>query len=442
MLNFYAKSKKIFQEFPKTFWVLILSTFIDRLGGFILFPFFAIYVSDTFQASMTQIGLLFMMMSIGSLLGGLIGGAVTDKIGRKKVIIFGLVVSGIGSIFMGLVRDLQIFYVLALILGFLGDVAGPARQAMIPDLLPKNKQTQGFGVLRVAVNISATVGPILGGLLAVYSYMLLFIFDALSSIITAVIVLAVIPETRPQENPELEVSATLSPNSNKKDSTNSFGKTFKGYLEVMADGAFMIYIANSAVMILVYMQMYSTLSVYLRNEHAFTPQMVGILMSVNALMVVVLQFPITRTLAKLPPVRVMALGTLCFGIGFGMFGVVNSTWLVFVAMAIVTIGEMITLPTSNGVVGRIAPADKRGRYMAVFSFSWAIPNLFGVILAGAIMDNINPNWVWYGSFILSAAATAGFLLLHRTHQKRFAHEPEAPVDYPEPSVAPVEEAAF
>lgn len=400
-----SKLAKMYKEFPTTFWVLILSTFIDRFGGFLLFPFFAIYVTDHFDASMTQVGFLMMMMSIGSLLGSFIGGAVTDKIGRKKVILFGLIVSGLGSIAMGLVNDLKAFYTLALFLGFLGDLAGPARQAMIPDLLPKRQHAQGFGILRVVVNIAATIGPILGGFLASKSYLILFISDALFSCLTAIIVAWILPETKPEPKENEERSTLLN--------------TLKGYKEVLKDGTYMLYISISAIMILVYMQMYSTLSVYLKQEHAFTPNLIGTLMSVNALLVVVFQIWVTRKLERVDPLKVMALGSLLFGIGFGMIGLVNKTYLFFIGMGIVTFGEMFTLPTSQGVVGNFAPEDKRGRYMAIFSFSWVIPNLFGGILAGIIMDGIDPNWVWYGCALLSVITILGFLLLNTSVKNRF-----------------------
>ncbi|UYP47169.1 Multidrug resistance protein MdtH [Candidatus Lokiarchaeum ossiferum] len=404
----FSKLKKISQEFPNTFWVLTLSTFIDRMGGFMLFPFFSIYLMEHFSASFTQVGLLFMMMSIGNILGSVIGGAVTDKIGRKKIIIFGLVASGLGSILMGLVNQLEIFYILASLLGILGSIGHPARQAMVPDLLLPEQHSQAYAILRVAVNISATVGPILGGFIALHSYMALFIIDAASSIITAIIVAFIIPETKRPVSIEAE--------------SQSFSETLKGYFTVMKDRVFMSYLFISAIMILVYMQMYSTLSVYLVAEQGFTNQMIGLLMSVNAALVVTTQFLITRKISKMPLLKAMALGTLCYGIGFGMFGIVNSVYFVFIAMIFVTLGEMIALPTSQGVVAKFAPEDKRGRYMAVFSFSWTIPNLFGTLLAGNIMDKYNPNWVWYGCVILSAIAIGGFLLLHRSNKDRFVDE--------------------
>ncbi|MFX1448807.1 MAG: MFS transporter, partial [Promethearchaeota archaeon] len=68
------------------------------------------------------------------------------------------------------------------------------------------------------------------------------------------------------------------------------------------------------------------------------------------------------------------------------------------------------------------PEDKRGRYMAVFQFQWAIPSLFGILVAGLVMEFIGPNWVWYFAGILSIISIIGFLLLQRATQKRFSEE--------------------
>ena len=108
----------------------------------------------------------------------------------------------------------------------------------------------------------------------------LFIADAVSSLLTAVIVFKVIPETKPKLDAEIE--------------SQSFSETMKGYMVVLKDRTFMIYIGISTILILVYMQMYSTLSVYLIAEHGFTKTMLGWLMSINAAIVVFTQFWVTK----------------------------------------------------------------------------------------------------------------------------------------------------
>ena len=408
----FTKFKRLYNEYPNAFKVLTLATFIDRLGGFLLFPFFALYITDHFGVGMTEVGILFAIFSGGSILGSAIGGALSDKYGRRVMVLFGLVLSGIGSILMGLVNDLTIFFILAAFLGVFGAFGGPARQAMVVDLLPTEKQAEGFGILRVAVNLSATIGPIFGGFLATQSFMMLFIGDAVSSLITAFIVYGVIPETKPQKLDGIP--------------EETVAKTFKGYKEVLNDWVFVVFLAVSAITVLVYMQMVSTLSVFLRDVHGFPPEGFGLLVSMNAAMVVLFQFWITRKISKYAPMKMIAVGTLFYMIGFGMFGFVSTIYMFFIAMAILTVGEMIAMPIGQTAAASFAPEDKRGRYMAVYGFHWAIPTLFGVYAAGLVMDNISPYLVWYLAGILSLISAIGFWLLHGPTKKRFSKVMEAP----------------
>jgi len=406
-----GKIKIAYRGYPSAFKVLVLASFIDMLGGFLLYPFFALYITERFGVGMTEVGFLFAVFGAGNIFGSMVGGALADKYGRRIMIIIGLVISGTGSIFMGLVDDLNVFYILAASLGLVGNIGGPARQAMVADLLPKEKQAEGFGIMRIFMNLAATVGPLLGGFLATQSYMLLFLSDAVSSFITAVIVFIVIPETKP-ENPEDKPEESVM-------------STIVGYIDVLKDGVFMLFLFVSAIMVMVYMQMNSTLSVFLRDVHGFPQQSFGLLLSMNALMVVLFQFWITKRISKYAPMKVMAIGALFYVVGFGMYGFVSAVYLFFIAMIIITIGEMIVTPIQQSSVASFAPEDKRGRYMAMYGFSWGIPNLFGVLVAGLIMDYINPNLVWYIAGILSLVSVVGFWSLHGTAQRRFSKEKDS-----------------
>ncbi|MFW9781871.1 MAG: MDR family MFS transporter [Candidatus Heimdallarchaeota archaeon] len=404
----FTRIKQMYNEYPNAFKVLTVATFIDMLGSFLLFPFYALYVTQHFGVGMTEVGLLFSIHSAGNIIGGMVGGALADKYGRRAMVIIGLVVSGAGSITMGLVNSLYLFYIISGTLGLVGNIGGPARQAMVADLLPKEKQAEGFGILRIAFNISATIGPLLGGFLATRSYMVLFIADALSSIITAVIVFLTIPETKPQNTEDKQEESVM--------------KTLIGYKEVLKDWVFVLFLVVCAITVLVYMQMNSTLSVFLWNVHGFSAQNFGYLLSMNAIMVVIFQFWIARKVSKYSPMKMMAFGTLFYMIGFGMYGFISESYLFFVAMIIITIGEMIVSPVSQAAAASFAPEDKRGRYMAVFSFQWAIPNLFGILAAGLVMEHLGPNWVWYLAGILSLISITGFLLLNNTTKNRLTKE--------------------
>jgi len=151
--------------------------------------------------------------------------------------------------------------------------------------------------------------------------------------------------------------------------------------------------------------------VYLRDIHGVTEQYYGYILSLNALMVVLFQFPITRWISKYRPLVVMAVGTLFYAIGFAMYGFVSLYVLFLVAIAIITIGEMLVSPVGQALVAQFAPEDMRGRYMAVYGFSWVIPTAIGPLLAGLIMDNVDPHWVWYSAGILGILAAGAYYLL-------------------------------
>jgi len=161
-----TRLNKIYHEFPRLFWVVVVVSFIDRIGGTLLFPFFALYITQKFKVGMTQAGILLRMSSLFGLIGSTIGGALTDKFGRKQLILFGLVFIAISTLTFGLVNDLNALYPLMVVVGLLSSVAHPAHDAMIADILPENQRQEGFGVLRVVGNLPWIIGPTIGGFVA------------------------------------------------------------------------------------------------------------------------------------------------------------------------------------------------------------------------------------------------------------------------------------
>ncbi|HEC35926.1 MAG TPA: MFS transporter [Anaerolineae bacterium] len=97
----------------------------------------------------------------------------------------------------------------------------------------------------------------------------------------------------------------------------------------------------------------------------------------------------------------------------GTGGLVSAYALFLLAMVIITIGEMMTPPTSQALVARFAPEDMQGRYMAMYGFSWVIPSTIGPLLAGLVMDNADPRWAWYGAGLAGLMAAMAFALLQR-----------------------------
>jgi MFS family permease len=395
--------KGIYQEYPGHFWTLIGARFIDALGGALLFPFFTLYITSKFGVGMTQVGILFGVFTVSSIFGSTIGGALADRFGRKAMVIFGLIASATSALVMGFANSFQVFIGGALFVGLFASVGGPAGGAMIADLLPEEKRAQGYGVLRVMHNLAVTIGPAIGGFLATRSYLLLFIIDAVASLITALIVFVRIPETKPEATKEKPVE--------------TMSQTMRGYGKVVQDRRYMIFLLAHMLMAVVYMQMNGTLAVYLRDFHRVPAQGFGYILTLNAGMVVLFQFAITRKIEGRPPFLMMTLGTLLYVVGFSMYGFVSVYALFLVAMAIITMGEMLTAPVGQALAAQMAPDDMRGRYMAFYGFSWSLPNAVGFYLAGLILDNYDPRILWYAAGLVGLIATASFLAMHLQKQR-------------------------
>ena len=169
----------------------------------------------------------------------------------------------------------------------------------------------------------------------------------------------------------------------------SIFQTFKGYSVALKDKIFILFLTISAVSVIVYMQMNTTLSVYLRDVHQISTQQFGYILSLNAAMVVVFQFWITRRISKYAPMMLMTVGTIFYLIGFTMYGFVTTYLYFLIAMVIITIGEMIVSPTSTALVARLAPADMRGRYMGIFGLSYRVSGGIGPVIGGWLMGLLN-----------------------------------------------------
>jgi MFS family permease len=401
MQNQLRKLLSIYHEYPRAFWIYNLIVFIDRFGGFMLYPFFALYLTRKFHIGMTTVGAVFALFALSGFIGSALGGALTDRMGRKGVLAFSLIFSSISALGMGLAPTLEMFVAVAGIVGALSNIGGPAHEAVVADLLPEEKRAEGYSIIRVIFNAAVIIAPATAGLLVTRSYLLIFIVDCVISLVAAAIVIIALPETRPQTH--------------NKAAQESLGQTFAGYGRVFKDGPFVAYVLVGLMMTLVYMNMNSTLGVFLRDQHNLPEFGYGSLLSINAVLVVLFQFWIARKLRRFKPMLMMALGTVFYALGFAMYGFISTYALFVAAMVVITLGEMIVSPFGQSLVAGFAPAQMRGRYMAVAGLSWGLAFGVGPYLAGRIMESANPNFLWVACGGLGALSALGYVVLEHRH---------------------------
>jgi len=407
--NVIARMRGTWNEYPQQFWTLFFGTLINATGSGLVFPFFSLYLSRQMGFSMTEIGVIFAGYAVVSMATQVAGGALVDRLGRKPVMVFSLLGNSVAILSMGLISPLAtlaglgrlIFTaIIVALLSVTGGAFGPALNAMVADLVDSQKRSQAYGLIRVVSNLGIAIGPAIGGFIATRSYLVLFICAAISPLVYGVIVALLTRETRPTAGPIVDSVTAAAP----KD---------EGFVTVLRDQTFMVFCGLYLLMAIVYSQMNTTLPIYLNKGFGVSEQWYGMLMSLNAAMVVLFQFPITRFTDRFARTAMMALGGAFFAVGFGMFGVVGVLPLFFLAQATWTIGEMLTSPVSQAFVADVAPETMRGRYMGAFGLVWAIGYGLGPLVGGATMDRLDSRAIWYAAFAINGLAALGFMMLGR-----------------------------
>jgi len=390
-----AAIKKTYHDFPQAFWTVMLGLFIDNIGSSLLFPFLTLYVTQKFGVSLIDIGWIQVVSTMVNVVGTSVGGALADKYGRKTIGLIGLFGSALITLPLGLTNRWEMFIAFKLLSSFMGNFAGPAFNALLADLLPSEKRSQGYATMRLLGILSAAIGPLLAGLLVSRSFLPLFIVDCILSVATGIFLFYKMPETQPEETKQI--------------SKQNLRETFLGYGVVLCDRVFVALVFLIVLTMMVYMNYNTTLSVYLNRFHGISAKQFGYLLTLNAAMVVVFQFSISRITAKFKQPVMMFLGTLLYAIGFGMIGLGTRYSFFILAFVIITIGEMISAPLYQSMAAEFAPVNMRGRYMAFLNISYSFAAASGPLIAGYGLETTHPQWVWYGGGILCMVAAFGFL---------------------------------
>ncbi len=377
-------------EFPRQFWILFGGTLVNSTGGGMVFPFLTLYLHQHLNLSMTMVGLALTLWSAGSVMGQLAGGSLTDQLGRKRLIVVSLGLSALLLPIFGLADEFLSGAAIAMLMGFVGAMYQPARDAMVADLVAPAKRARAYALVRVVNNLGIAIGPAIGGFLASRSYMLVFLASAAATFLFFLVSATLLYETKPSAAPDRAVEA----------STGSF-------FSVLQNGPFMVFIAATTLVVIASIQMMTVLPVYMKDQFGLGEYYYGWIMTTNAGMVVLLQFPITRATDKLPRLPLIAFGALLYAVGVGSVALASTFPHFVAAMALATLGEMIVVPTSTAVTADLAPANMRGRYMSLLGLTWTIGLGVGPVLGGLVSDHVAPLALWPA---MASAAIVGAMI--------------------------------
>jgi MFS family permease len=187
---------RILAGLPGAVQLLVAGSLVNKVGTFIV-PFLALVLLRDFRLTEGAVAELLGAYGIGSIVAILVGGAFTDRLGRRRTLMLSLFGSGVLAVAMGFANSARVFVPLLLCFGFVADLYRPAASAIVSDLLASRHRATGFAALRMAVNLGFAIGMALGGFIADWNWRWLFFGDGATTLLYGLVVFFFIPETKP-----------------------------------------------------------------------------------------------------------------------------------------------------------------------------------------------------------------------------------------------------
>lgn len=392
--------RSIQKEYPLQFWLMFWGMLISTTGSSMIWPFLMIYVSEKLNLPLVEIASLMTLNAAMGLIFSFIAGPITDRVGRKGVMVASLAVNGLGYIFYSHASTFFVFAVVMALNGAFSPLYRVGADSMMADMIPSEKRVDAYSLMRMSNNLGVSLGPAIGGFIAILSYTTAFYIAAGGMVTYSLLLLFFARETL----------QTRQSNEIKHERLGGYGRIFR-------DKKFIPFIATYTLTQICSAMVWVLLSVYTKKNYNLPENLYGLLPTTNAVMVVTLQLLITRYTKRHPPLWMLALGSLFYAVGVGSMALGRDFWGFWTGMVILTIGELILVPTSTTYTANLAPADMRGRYMSIYTLTWGLGNGIGPVLGGFLNDTINPPSIWYGGLVIGLIGALLFTNLAR--QKNF-----------------------
>lgn len=390
-----------YRGLPRGVWLLCAVLLVNRCGTMVL-PFWTLYCKSDREFSELQVGSLLAIYGLGSVIGSVLGGWLTTRIGAMRVQWMSLFLTGTGFL---LLKQFETYAQIAgafFALSVVAESIRPASATAVANLCPKKLHPRAMALNRLAINLGMSLGPALGGFLADRSFQLLFMCDGISCILSGVLFVSMFgfgDSIAPADRPRAKL------------------------LRPWADREFALFGLCNFLLAIVFFQLLGTYVLYLDEVYGLEKSQIGLLMAINTISIVIFEMVLVRRVERYPALRVIAIGFFFSGVGFCILPYGAGMKWAALSVAIWTLGEMLSMPIAAAYSAGRAGPEERGNFMGAYSMTYSAASVVAPIV-GMWLYSFDPNYVWYAGFALTAIVTVGTWTLGSRSEKRARRQSE------------------
>ena len=386
------RSESLFQKqrikrFNFSVWTVLTGTLLARTSYFMAWPFLIVFLYEDYGASAIEVGTMLAVSAVVGAGTGLYSGYLSDKLGRKWVMVLGSWIASISYTSIALASEVWQFYVLIMMTGLMRPMIEAPAKAVIGDNLSDLKDRElALNIRYFLLNLGGALGPLIGITLALSPPQNLFFVAGGTYVVYGFWLLLGIERkgtfTKPDPSQLPNFAATLN--------------------VIRKDNIFVKLMVANFIMMFVYAQVESSIpQVIVRSSITDAAQLIAGLVLVNTLTIIVFQFPMLKWLEHVPLFVRTRIGMILMAVAQIGFLFTPNDWPLGwgIACFILSLGEVIAFPTLNVQIDRMAPPHLRGSYFgaaALYSLGFAIAPLLG----GVVIEMLSAYWLFVLCFIL------------------------------------------
>lgn len=393
--------KNYLGQFHTIVWVLLIGTVLSRGSAFMTLPFLSIYLARHMDLSPLIIGVTVGMSPLMGTVGGFIGGHLSDRFGRKPIMLISLFLLSFVYFGFTIASSQEWFILLNALNGLCNSFFEPTSQALMADLTEKKKRMKVYSLRYTAMNVGASGGPLLGAYLASTSAKLSFAITGTTYLIYAVVLVLFMQKLVLQKEGQTKKTAV------------SFGDAFK---ILRTDKALRYLIIGIILVNVGYAQLNSNLPQFLEGTLENGLVIFSVLLTINAVMVVVLQMPISHFAERFGLMQGMVVGSVFIAAGLLSFSFVTGWVTAILSITLLTLGEILIFPANSMMMDTLAPDHLRGTYFGAGQFR-KIGNFLGPIFGGYLLSQFQGQIMFWVISTISLGSIIFFTIGNRNFIK-------------------------